>query len=229
MVDELTNWRETWKARDAQARADAEAWAQLNTLLAGATLDDLATQEAELRTIQAGMDSAKDQAETQAAEAQRAVRECAAAFGLDLTTTDSVEAIGLALHEARRDRETARRCAEQIAGQANTAQGQLDEFEILMPAVAEAEENRAAAQAELDRVHNLKRILQLTQRYLETAQNRVHRDVAPRLTSALKDWLPAVTEGRYIDASVNPKTLEVTVCGRNRRWRDAACLSVGTA
>ena len=56
----------------------------------------------------------------------------------------------------------------------------------------------------------------------------MHRDVAPVLAGTLRGWLPRVTEGRYTDATVDPETLEVQVCGPRRRWRRAALLSQGT-
>ena len=44
-----------------------------------------------------------------------------------------------------------------------------------------------------------------------------------------RSWLPDVTGGRYIDASVDPATLEVNVTGPGRHWRAADRLSVGTS
>jgi uncharacterized protein YhaN len=71
--------------------------------------------------------------------------------------------------------------------------------------------------------------LTLTSQFLSTAQERVHRDIAPILASTLREWMPAVTEGRYVDAAVDPATLQVRVCGEDRNWRYADRLSIGTA
>jgi uncharacterized protein YhaN len=45
----------------------------------------------------------------------------------------------------------------------------------------------------------------------------------------LRTWLPAITDGRYVDATLDPATLGVKVCGSSRHWREADRLSIGTA
>jgi exonuclease SbcC len=95
--------------------------------------------------------------------------------------------------------------------------------------VSEAEEDLAKAEDELDRVQKLKETLELTRKYLEEAQTRVHRDIAPLLAATLRDWLPTVTNERYTDVMVDPKSLLVQVCGESRLWRKADLLSYGTA
>jgi len=57
----------------------------------------------------------------------------------------------------------------------------------------------------------------------------VHRGIAPVLAETIRQWLPAVTAGRYTDVTVNPTTLQVEVCGPTRQWRKADLLSYGTA
>src|SRR5262249_18701347 len=79
------------------------------------------------------------------------------------------------------------------------------------------------------RVRELAETLALTSQFLERAQDQVHRDIAPALATTIKQWLPAVTAGRYTDVTVNPTTLQVNVCGPTRRWRIADLLSYGTA
>ncbi len=47
--------------------------------------------------------------------------------------------------------------------------------------------------------------------FLEKAQERVHRDVAPVLAATVRGWLARVTAGRYADVAVDPESLAVTV------------------
>ena len=57
----------------------------------------------------------------------------------------------------------------------------------------------------------------------------MHRDIAPVLAGAVRSWLPAVTNARYVDASVNPASLEVMVKeAATGQWRAARHLSQGT-
>jgi hypothetical protein len=122
-----------------------------------------------------------------------------------------------------------RKTAREAETQAAAASGDLSRFAQSVTSVAEAEEALDAAQAELTRIRMLQETLRLTRRYLQDAQTRVHRDIAPVLAATVKQWLPAVTAGRYTDVMVNPTTLQVEVCGPSRRWRKADRLSYGTA
>jgi uncharacterized protein YhaN len=71
--------------------------------------------------------------------------------------------------------------------------------------------------------------LELTRTFLLRAQDQVHRSVAPRLAEQVSEWLPYVTQGRYVRALVDPATLAVGVRGEDGPWREAALLSHGTA
>ena len=123
----------------------------------------------------------------------------------------------------------ARAAARAAADAAAEAQGALAERERSLPSVAEAEEALARAEAELARVRDLDLTLRLTRRFLVSAQERAHRDIAPLLADTVRRSLPAVTGGRYHDVIVDPSTLAVRVCGPTRRWRAADQLSHGTA
>ena len=68
----------------------------------------------------------------------------------------------------------------------------------------------------------------LTRRFLARAQEQAHQDMAPVLAATLRGWLPAVTRGRYVDATVDPETLAIQVYGSSGRWRPADRLSAGT-
>jgi exonuclease SbcC len=49
------------------------------------------------------------------------------------------------------------------------------------------------------------------------------------LAETVRNWLPTVTSGRYVDARVDPESLAVKVRAKGGSWRDAARLSHGTA
>lgn len=121
------------------------------------------------------------------------------------------------------------RQAAEAREQAAAEDGRLREFARALPDVSVLDERWAAARAELDRVEGLKVVLERTVEFMSAAQERVHRDIAPRLQASLVRWLPVITQGRYVDATVDPATLDVRVCGVGRRWRKADLLSFGTA
>lgn len=113
--------------------------------------------------------------------------------------------------------------------QAGRLQGRLEERAARIGSVAEAEEELLAAESELARVEELRDTLELTRSFLQRAQLSVHREVAPPLAAAVRRRLPELTRGRYADATVDPTTLQVEVCGPGRAWRRADLLSLGTA
>ena len=45
----------------------------------------------------------------------------------------------------------------------------------------------------------------------------------------MRKWFPTIIGGRYRDAIIDINSLEVKVCGSDRRWRPAVRLSRGTA
>lgn len=122
-------------------------------------------------------------------------------------------------------RETATAARAEVA----TAEGALGEQARRLPSVAGAEEALARAEAELARVRELDETLLAASELLAKTQEGVQRDVAPLLAATLTRWLSKITAGRYVDATVDPTTLEVRVCGPSRRWRRADRLSHGTA
>ncbi len=195
-----------WQARRSAAHAADEAamreWQELETLLGGRTLDDLR------------------------AEADRlAERARTAAAGLELDAVAQVDPghdpeATIARLEAEAG--AARVEAERIAGRSA-------EVERGLPSVAEAEERLAAAETELYRVVGLDRVLQATLGLLRQAEARIHRDLAPVLGAAITAELARVSNGRYIEATVNPADLAVRVkAADGGRWREARHLSHGT-
>jgi uncharacterized protein YhaN len=189
------------EARVAQLAVDQRDWARLQALLNGHTLE-------ELREV---ADAAQE----------KASKLLGACPGAELDTVEH----GTAGDELP----TLREAAVETASRAATADGELRQFSTSVPNVAEADEALNAANKELARVHELQETLGLTTKFLASAQDRVHRSIAPRLAASVKTWLPQVTDGRYTDVIVNPTTLQVQVAGPTGRWRHAELLSYGTA
>lgn len=118
---------------------------------------------------------------------------------------------------------------EDARADAQRLRGQLAQFEASMPSVSEAEERHALARGEQWRCERLAETLDTTARFLQQAQQRVNQDIAPVLRRAVLEHLPGLTDGRYDDVAVNPRTLEVTVRTDSGAYRPAAGLSHGTA
>ncbi len=125
--------------------------------------------------------------------------------------------------------ESARQHHHEAALKAHWAEAVRAERAAALPAVAEAEEQLAAAERELARVRQLDETLGLAIGFLQRAEERVHREVVPELTGLLRDWLPRLTAGRYADARMDPASLAVEVCGPGRDFHRAQLLSHGTA
>ena len=108
-------------------------------------------------------------------------------------------------------------------------EGSIKQYSSTMQSVPEAEEELQSAEAERRRVERLSQTLDYTRIFLERAQDRVHRTVAPLLRDAIKPWLRQVTNGRYTDARIDAGSLLVRVSGDGRNWREVPLLSHGTA
>ncbi len=114
-------------------------------------------------------------------------------------------------------------------GMRDEARGELTEFEASLPDVADAQEQLDRAAAEFARVRRLDQTLDTTIGFLRTAQERVHRDIAPVLRATVLEHLDQVTGGRYVDCVLSPDSLQVEVADGDGRWRPANLLSHGTA
>ncbi len=114
-------------------------------------------------------------------------------------------------------------------GVADTARGELIQFTANLPSAADAEDELEAAKQEHNRVKRLDSTLATTIKFLECAEERVNRNLAPVLRSTVTEWLSRVTGGRYVDCRVDPESLAVDVSGGDGRWRAAKSLSHGTA
>ena len=108
--------------------------------------------------------------------------------------------------------------------------GRLQAFRETLIDVADAEDALAAAKREHERVVRLGTTLDRATEFLEKAEEKVFRTIAPILRSTLLEWLPRVTDRRYDDCRVNPETLhvEVRAARPGAPWHDASLLSHGT-
>lgn len=224
---------EAWQ-RDRLAKAEVldEArakWQRLQVLLDGSTVDDLRERLAIAAAAHDVLVVEVAALEDAAATAETARCTCAQAAGLEPGTQPDLHSAEQALEVARRDLGARRSAAEAASAAAERAETVRTERAAGLLSVAEAEEVLAAAQAEYDRVQELGLTLKLTTEFLEQAQERVHRDIAPVLTATLTKWLPHVTDGRYAEAMIDPATLHIQVRAPGGAWRHADRLSVGTA
>jgi len=197
----LDGWRaERAAALGAAQRALAE-WQQLQGLLDGGSLDEL---------------------QAEAARRRERANELAAAVPAEAITLPSGIDPEEHLAELRRD-------AQALEREHDVARGSLRAQRDALPDVPEAEEAAATARRELDRVVALAGTIDATLGLLRTAQERIHRDLAPILADAVGRWLPVVSGGRYLEASVDPASLAIRVKeAGSGQWRDARLLSEGT-
>jgi DNA repair protein SbcC/Rad50 len=196
---------EAWRAaRGDELRRGQQAlaeWQQLQGLLDGGSVDDLEAEAARRR--------------------QRAADLAAALPAGSVALSDLADPEG---HLA-----TLREEAGRLARDYDLARGNLLARRDALPGVAEAEEAAEAARTELARVQDLAATIEGTLRLLRSAQDRVHRDLAPILGQAVGRWLPIVSGGAYSEISVDPANLNVTVKEQaTGHWRTARLLSEGT-
>ena len=201
LAETLRAWRRSEEAAAQRAARARQEWGELQALLAGGTPEQLRGQVTEL---------AEDATEL--------------AEGVDARRLSAWE------WQGDPDRQVAR-----LRSEANLARRELAaldrELEVRTQgvcSVAEALEATATAQAELDRVTTLSGDLGIARDLLVTAQDRVHRSLAPQLAEAIRPRLAAVTSGRYADVRVDPEKLEVRAKDPDGRWRAATQLSQGT-
>ena len=195
----LAGWQESNSERLAQAQRQAGAHGELKSLLDGRTPEQFFQ----------GVKTARQKAE---------------ALSGDLPHTQIEAEAATAGLEGRLAQ--ARSAATQARENRAKLEGELKALTVFD--VSASEEAFAAAQAELNRIHRLDKTLNTARKFLEDAQERVHRQFAPHLEKALRDWLPRITNNRYTDASVDPVSLNVKVKDRSRLFRDAHVLSQGT-
>jgi DNA repair exonuclease SbcCD ATPase subunit len=201
LAEALRRWLDGREQALREYQAAAGRYAELESLLRAGTLEDL---RRDLQRHEAAASELRRQAGPAAGE---------------LDPSGEPEARCAAAEEA----------AQRSRREADTLAGRVRERRSRLPDVPAAEETVLAAREELERVRVLDRTLSLVAGFLGRAQERVHRDIAPRLADVVRRSLPRITGGRYVDAVVDPATLGILVCGADGRRRDARRLSHGTA
>lgn len=179
-------------------------WVRLEGLLDGLTLAEL---EASTRD-----------AETRAADLARRVP--------DPASNEPMAHIGSATGEEELD--LLRHAEQESSGRLAALSERLQERALKMRSVAADREELVAAEAEQQRLLSLAEVLRLTREFMESAVERAHRSIAPVLEASITSRLAAVTNGRYVEALVDPETLAVRVRGKGANWREAQKLSHGT-
>ena len=197
----LRSWQDERNAELEEADEEIEEWEALQRILGQYSIDELTREVERLRT-----------------EARDLSDEVGVEDIAELVDLPTDREFRLAEHEAR-DARTA----------FDRAQSQLEAFARELRGVAEAKEALVAAEDKHARVRSLARTLDLTISFLEQAEVRVHRTIAPVLAETVREWLPKVTGGRYSDCRVDPEKLAVEVATSNGRWQRAEVLSHGTA
>jgi len=202
LVARLRGWQAQRGDELRRNEASIGEWQRLQSLLDGASLAELDDRATALETAAA-----------------------AVAAGLEGPVAPPSEP--LAELEARVSRCTDELRAETSAHDA--LRGNLEARRDALPDVAEAEESVLAARDELARVVALAETLDRTLALLRSAEERVHRSLAPVLAAAIGRWLPAICRGAYVDVSVDPADLAVRVKeAATGKWREARLLSEGT-
>ena len=135
--------------------------------------------------------------------------------------------------EERKARERRLAAAQREAADAmrayNRARGELDQFARSIADVSSAEEAEQAATLARDRLQRLDATLNTTVEFLRRAEERVHRDIAPKLRDSVLKHLSRITGGRYTDCRIDPQSLAVEVRSGAGPWRRAEWLSHGAA
>ena len=200
-IASLRSWQDDRNAELEKADREVEKWEELQRILGQDSLEDLIREVERLRTE---------------------ARELSNNVGVEDMAKLVNPPTDAEFRNAEREERESRTAFDR-------AQSQLETFALGLMDVAEAEEALAAAKAECARVRSLDHTLDLTIRFLQQAEERVHRTVAPVLAETVREWLPRVTGGRYTDCRIDPEKLAVEVATANGRWHRADVLSHGTA
>ena len=209
--DDATEDPEKWaarrlKERDERLHTDRRNWDRLQYLFDGRDRDLLAAER----------DAIADRLNAPGAADKAAADQAADEAARNLS--------GI---ELDRESDAARRQAADAAKDANILQGKLQEQRL--PELAELEEERDAADQELDTLRRAAEIVELTREHLEAARNEVHDLLALKLQKSLEERLGQITGGRYTAASIDPQAnLEVKLQVEDGKWRSASQLSQGT-
>lgn len=127
-------------------------------------------------------------------------------------------------HEVVHRREVVGRLTETVGNLRGTA-GAIAES---VPDLAASMEEESAAERELERVLALRQCLDIASEELEKAKAESQRTVAPALEERMRRWVPRVTNGRYVDVTIDPATLGMVARDARGGTSDAQLLSHGT-
>ena len=193
-----------WQAVQAEAQRTGETeraeWRELQDLLGGGSLADLADE------------AARRLAESRALESR--------------LPHDRPREVPRELDVAIEERSAAVAEADRAW---HALKGALETLALGLPDVTASEEEAIAAEAELVRVESVAATIDETLGLLRSAQEIVHRNLAPILADAVRRWLPSISGGAYTEVSVDPADLSVKVKeARTGQWRKALLLSEGT-
>ncbi len=198
----LRDWRDRWRITQRERDNLNKRRGQLQSLLAGQSLEEIDCEAKELRV----------QANTLMAAADPTLLGDACESNITKEQLDDTK-------------ERAQTKLIQWEGE----RVRLEEFASNLRSVADAEDALTDTRHEQERVLQLNLTLGSTINYLKQAQERVHRDIAPILRLTVLKWLQQVTNGRYHDCKIDPKSLSVEVRDGSGQWRRAQLLSHGTA
>ena len=201
--------------RGRPARAVAEAERSLRGAATSADVPEAV--DGPIETVVDGLEAWRTRRAAQAEQAERSIREYEELTGLldgrtaaelaaeaarleataeTLTTAagaDAGSADGIDEASAAADVERQRERAASLAGALEVREADL----LDVPA---AEEAAAAARRRLEQVTELAGLIDETLGLLEAAQRQVHRDLAPLLAAAIRQWLPILSGGAYEEA-----------------------------
>lgn len=226
LTSRLREWLDDRSVTLQRTDEQRQRWQELQTLLDGHTLDDLAAAVSADLLAASRAEQASRSARAACDAATSDLARAAGEAGVDHPVTE--QAARELLDCRRRAHDQTAALERELGQRASNHQGMVAERAQSIPNVAEAEEAVDRAQQELQRVRSLDEVLGLTSSYLQSAQDQAYSDLAPVLNNTLDRWLPEVTGGRYRRARVNPETLEVLVESETGALRSAELLSVGT-
>lgn len=117
---------------------------------------------------------------------------------------------------------------DQVTERLGDLRGQRTGLSQSLPAPAELIEAEREAERHLARSQNFGSLLNTAEAELRVARDRARANIAPAVEARICPWLPRVTRGRYVDATVSPDDLTLQVTDQAGQVREAELLSQGT-